>query len=94
VKKSINLFGQIVPIKTFTQDEHTQHLMGYCQKKPLEIYLNDSLPKEEEIATLNHEIVHAFLFRLGLDQVLSHEMQEILAENLSEILTKHYRLKP
>ena len=94
VKKIIEIYGAKVPVKIFKHNESNAHFMGYCSKKPLEIYLNPYLKGEDVIQTLNHEIIHAFIFRLGLDQILSHDTQEFLAENLGNFISENYKMKP
>lgn len=67
--------------------------MGYCTHNPIEIFINKDLSPDDKRSTLSHELIHAVIFRLGLDQNLSKEMQEILAESIGELITKEFTPK-
>lgn len=68
-------------------------LMGYCSKSPIEIHINKSLSKEDAEHTYCHEICHAIMFRVGLDQVLSHEAQEIICETFGSFMFENMKFK-
>lgn len=91
MKKSIDVYGVTVPIKTY-HDEHDQ-LMGYCEKSPIKIFINTAHSKKDQYESLTHELIHAVFFRLGLDQVLSYEMQEVLAEGIGNFIASSFKLK-
>jgi Zn-dependent peptidase ImmA (M78 family) len=95
MKKSINVLGAKVPIKYFDEKnvEENRMLMGYCQNSPLEIYINNSLTKIQKEHTLCHEIAHIVMTRVGLDQVLSAEVQEIICESFANFMHENMRFK-
>lgn len=94
MKKSFNVFGVNVKVKYFDEhdDEH-KLLMGYCQKSPIEIYINKKLTNDEKSSTLNHELIHAIMFRIGLDQIISPETQELLCESIGNFIHENYSFK-
>lgn len=67
--------------------------MGYCQKEPLAIFLNDNLTKEQYDSTVLHELFHAIIFRVGLDQILTPESNEMICETFSKFVAENYKLK-
>lgn len=89
MRRSFDIFGLRVPVKFFS-DKDNNELLGFCTKNPIEIYINKDYGKEEMNSTLSHELIHAVIFRLGLDQTLSREMQEILAESIGELITTEF----
>lgn len=93
MKKSFKFHGLNIKIKPFTPDEQTAHVMGYATKKPLEVHVNNTIPEDEVFATIVHEMSHCMMFRIGLDQVLTHEMQEILCENFSQLARDNFTWK-
>jgi len=95
MKKHINVFGVKVPVKYFNDSKSDEHkeLMGYCEKSPIAIYINKSLSKEDQINTMYHECIHAIFFRLGLDQNLSYEMQEMLCESIGNFMNEEMCFK-
>lgn len=93
MKKFFNIFGVKTPIRTFKETEDTAHLMGFATKTPLQIYIGDSVPKDLYDECLLHEALHCVFYRVGLDQVLSKEVNEILCETVSKFVTENYKLK-
>lgn len=55
---------------------------GFCDLDSDTIYIDKKLAGKKSDITLYHEIVHCVLHRIGADQVLSHEMQEVLCESI------------
>lgn len=95
MKKSINVMGARVPIKYFIEkntEEHRQ-LMGYCHNSPLEIHINKNITKLQKEKTTLHECCHAVMVRVGLDQVLSNEVQEIICESFANFMHENMRFK-
>lgn len=93
MKRNIDIFGVKVPIKVYKFQEELKDILGYCKKSPLEIHINKNQSKDEMELTLRHEVVHSLIYRIGLDQVISEEIQEILAESFSNFMHEQMRFK-
>lgn len=52
------------------------------------IYISVNQSKEEQVKTFWHEMTHCIQFQMGLNQAVSHELLEIMAENFSKALFK------
>lgn len=85
------VYGVKVPIITYYSE--VDGLLGYCTKRPIKIYINTSSSKKDQMDSLCHEIVHAVTFRLGLDQVLSPEIQEVIAESFGNFIADNFKFK-
>jgi len=94
MKKTISILGLKVPLKFFddTRDEEKM-LMGYMSKMPFEIYINKDLPKKDQEHTYAHECCHVILARVGLDQVLSKEVQEVICESFGTFMYENMKFK-
>lgn len=57
-------------------------VFGFCDLENDIIYLDKNLNDKKLNITLFHEIVHCVLHRIGADQVLSHEIQEVICESI------------
>lgn len=90
MKKKMSVFGVTVPVKSFIGDEENKDLMGYCTKQPLQIFYNSSLDKKDMYKTILHELHHAVVMRLGFDQVLPDDTQELLAEAFSDVVYENF----
>ena len=79
IPKKINIYGVKFKIKLTKMTEYSG-LMDYKAKT---IYISEIYNKtdKERVATLWHEIFHAIHYRIGLDQAISREMLEVLAES-------------
>ena len=95
MKKFVNILGAKVKIKTFkdANTEDNRQLMGYCHNSPLEIHINNSITKIQKEQTLLHECCHGIMVRVGLDQVLSNEVQEIICESFANFMHENMRFK-
>lgn len=84
IPKTINIYGVKFKIKLTKMTEYSG-LMDYKAKT---IYISEVHNKtdKEKVATLWHELFHALHYRLGLDQALSREMLEILAESQATLI--------
>lgn len=78
----IEAFGMDWTIRIFSRDQLGNNL-GICAFDLQEIWLLDEQDEKEKLQTLCHEIGHAVFFRTGLKQAISHELEEVIVENVS-----------
>ena len=83
-----------LPIKGATYNVITQPLTpgiaGLCDPIDKTIYIDSSCDFME---TLLHEIGHAYIHEVALDQVISADIQEIIVENFAQVLKTLFDIK-
>lgn len=82
IPKSINVFGTKYKVK-FVE---TQLFSGLCDPDLKTIFINIDQSDEQIRATFWHEVFHAMQFVLGMNNAISREMMEMLAENSATIV--------
>ena len=84
IKKSYDILGDKIRVKLIDTDEFAGR---YDIQKKI-IYININQSQEEMIRTFWHELVHCIQFQMGLNQAVSHELLEIMAETFSKVFYK------
>lgn len=97
VKKTWNVYGQKVKVK-FVDDlvhpETHQPLYGLFDPDRNVIYIRNGLDSKTTNATLNHELGHALMFRLGMGQTtLDINLHEIIVEGFGNFIAENFRPK-
>ena len=95
-KKSICILGQDVKIEHSKDNlvgTNGNYLYGFYNDHEKKITIAPIDHKVELEKTILHEIGHAMIFRSGLAQVLSHEVQEILCEVFSNVVHENFKIK-
>lgn len=89
------VLGQRVPIiKEKNPPDHHPGFVGWFDPSDRTIHMLEHEAKEGFEKTLAHEGAHAVMCRVGLDQVIPGELQELLCEAMSHFVTENYsRLK-
>ena len=90
--KSRMIFGQ--RWKIVVTDELPEHVMGLCQKEEKKLYISKKINKEDVLHTLIHEMCHALIHRISLDQALHHEMEEIIVDSFATMMTECFHISP
>lgn len=84
IPKTVNVFGTKYKIK-FVE---TSLFAGLCDPDLKTIFINIDQSDEQIHATFWHEIFHAMQFVLGMQNALSREMMEMLAENSATLVVQ------
>jgi|JI8StandDraft_2_1071088.scaffolds.fasta_scaffold391081_2 hypothetical protein len=93
--KSVNIFGKHVPIVRTVNLAVDHNVLGQFHRDKFFIEIDNSLTGDELMLTQIHECIHALIQRAGLYQTgLSHELEEIIAEQVSIMLVENFTLKP
>jgi Zn-dependent peptidase ImmA (M78 family) len=58
-------------------------VVGYCFSDKKEIYVEKNLNKENKIKTLLHELFHALMHEISLDQVISSDNEQLIVDNFA-----------
>jgi len=91
MRKPFNVLGLTVPItqkKTLENNDAGQ----FCPVKK-EILLCKTLPKDQQKFTEIHELMHAFFFRIGVEDIgIDEKTEEILCNQIATLLTDNFRL--
>lgn len=82
IPKTLNVFGTKYKIK-FVK---TTLFSGLCDPDAKTIFINIEQSEEQIQATFWHEIFHAMQFVLGMNNAISREMMEMLAENSATLV--------
>jgi Zn-dependent peptidase ImmA (M78 family) len=88
IPKKINVLGKTYKIKIVENFQYA----GLCDSEGI-IYLNKSQNESELVYTLIHEIIHAWQFRVGLNQAISRETLEVISEGISIVLCELFDIK-
>jgi hypothetical protein len=89
-KFTLNILGQKTPVKV--TKNLPDHLAGLYRTVEKDIEISAGQTKEDATMTLIHEAFHALSHRAGLSQVISSEMDEILAEQVSIMICENFNL--
>lgn len=93
--KSLNVFGKEVPIVRTKNLAIEHNVMGQFHRDKFFIEIDHSLSENDFMLTLLHELCHSLVQRAGLYQSgLPHEIEEIIAEQMSIAITENFTLKP
>lgn len=89
---SLNIFGKKIPVKVIKNLKSDQSVHGLYSTFKKIILIAEDQTKDEAIMTLIHEIVHGIFDRAGLNQAISHELEEIIAEQISVVINENFIL--
>jgi len=95
MKNKINIFGieyKIEKRERIVTNEGVCH--GLIDFETQIIYLDETLSKEEFQQTLLHEAFHGVVKRLGLNQSIAHEVEEVLVDSFATFLIENFHLRP
>lgn len=87
--KFVMVLGRKVPIKMLSKqelDKFIPHAEGIFDTYTRSIYICKSAPKHVQKYYLYHEIGHALKHFVGLDQVISPEVQEIIVQSYATLI--------
>lgn len=87
----LNIFGKKIKVKT-VKGLREQGIAGLFSPSSLEILISEEQTKECAIETLIHEVVHSVINRTGINQSLSHELEEVICENVSKAICENFKL--
>ena len=84
IPKKITVFGTVYKVK-FVE---TALFAGMCDPDLKTIFININQEEDQLMATFWHESFHAKQFVLGMQNAISREMMEMLAENSATLVMK------
>ena len=90
-KFSLNVFGKKVEVKVL-KGLREQGVEGLFIPAKWSILVNLEQSKEDAVKTLLHELTHAMIHRTGINQSLSHDLEEVIAENVSTVICENFNL--
>lgn len=95
VPKSILIKGKRwkVNYKWNLRDDDNHPCDGLCEYKIRTIWIDRALPKAERPQTFLHEIIHALIYELHLNTSLPSEVEEVLAEGISQYLFEIFNMR-
>lgn len=85
----INVFGQTYKIKY--DDMSKTEACGMTDNIHRLIIIDKSLDGDDLRHTLLHEYFHAVLYRTSIVQSLSHELEEIIVDQIATFLVDNYK---
>lgn len=88
---TLNVFG----VKTPVILTKLEHFRGIFDPNRQEIYISESMPKREVMATIIHEVIHAIFERTGLNQAhgIAPDVQEIICENVANWFDENTKVR-
>ena len=89
-KFNLKILGRKIPVKV-TKDLDNS-FAGLYKFKEKEILIQEGQTKNDAVMTLIHEMFHALSHRAGIAQVISPEMDEIIAEQVSIMIHENFNL--
>jgi hypothetical protein len=88
----LKVFGESIPVKVI-KNLKDQGILGKYDSKNKEISICSSTKASDKDQVLLHELTHCVIDVLGLyNAQLSHDLEEILADNISKAITDNFRL--
>jgi hypothetical protein len=88
--RKLNVFGQTWKVKVTSVDIQ---YAGYCDRSSHTIVISDKQSKEELWHTLIHEILHASVSRVSINQTLSPELEEVIVDTFATVLMENNLIK-
>lgn len=89
-----DVYGKHIEVKKIKKLMLTKGASGTYNTKTCTIEVDSSLQKNELIHTYIHELIHALVDRMGLENCdLSHDLEEILADNIPKMLLENFEIK-
>jgi Zn-dependent peptidase ImmA (M78 family) len=86
--KVVNVFGKAYQIKY--EDMSKTDACGLTDNKNYLIIIDSSLKGDDLKHTLLHESFHAILYRTSVTQSLSHELEEVIVDQIATFLVDNY----
>lgn len=95
IPKSILVKGKRwkVAYKWNLKDDHENPCDGVCDTTNRTIFLDRALPKTERPQTFLHELIHAVVYELHLNTSFPDEVEEVLAEGLSQYFLEIFTMR-
>ena len=94
MKKHLTIFGKHVPIVRTKDQLKTHEAFAMFHRDKFFIEIDHSLKGHIYYVSLIHELIHSVVQRSGIYQAgLSHELEEILAEQISVAIVENFKLK-
>lgn len=84
IPNSLPVFG----VKYKIRFVDTDLFAGLCDPEKKTIFINRNQSKENIEITYWHEVFHAMQFSLGMNNAISREMMEMLAENSAKLVVQ------
>lgn len=82
----VEIFGEMWDVKYVSNIRH----YGYCDKEKKEILINTKYSKKMIVVSLIHELFHAYCSRCGIENAISHEVEEILADQFATVMAENF----
>lgn len=92
----INVLGENIKIywvKKPIIDQHGRQLAGFFDSVNRKIVIHISDNEKENQATLIHEAIHSVMFVVGLNQVISSELSEVICESMTRFIENNFKKK-
>jgi hypothetical protein len=84
IPNSVNIFGTKYKIRFVDTDLFA----GLCDPAKKTIFINKNQTKENIDITFWHEVFHSVQFTLGMNNAISREMMEMIAENYAQVVVQ------
>ena len=88
------VFGKKIEVKKVSKLMETRSATGVYNLREKSITVDSRLKGDELMHTYMHELIHAMVDRIGLHNCdLSHDLEEILADNILEMLLENFDIR-
>jgi Zn-dependent peptidase ImmA (M78 family) len=84
IKKSYNVLGRKTKIKLM----NTHDFAGMYDPDKDTIYISTNQSEEQIIETFWHELIHNIQYQTGINQAVSRELLEVMAETGSRVIAE------
>lgn len=89
---TLNIFGQKIKVKKIKGLINSGIAGQYLILKQ-EIQLDHSLKGKEIMHTLMHEMLHAYIRTMGIDQAIQSQLEEVLCDQIPAMLLENLDIK-
>lgn len=90
IPRKVSVLGLVYKVKQVSQvqiDKVFQGAAGVCSPADETIYILKTLPPKVKKRVYCHELGHAFLERIGADQMLNANENEIMAQSIGMLIS-------
>lgn len=90
--KHLYVFGEKYTLKQI-EGLSAHGIAGQCHKVNKTIIVDSKLKGAELQETILHELFHAVVSEVSIDQTLSHELEEVIVDTFAKAVCKNFNIR-
>ena len=90
---TVNVLGEIYQVKFVNEVLHPRDgalCCGLCDSEGQVIYVCNNMSQKLTVVTFFHELNHAYSREAGMENCVSHDIEEIKGDQFAKVLEKNF----